>query len=84
VCGEGFVARFLHQLWLYSRRMGVCKKLICGAIPQSISETELFGYYESGESTGAVIKGKPGLMGLADRGYFLLDEIGELPMIFAG
>lgn len=51
----------------------------CGAIPQSLFESELFGY-ESGAYTGAVKGGKPGKFEQAEGGTLFLDEIGELPL----
>jgi len=51
----------------------------CGAIPETLLESELFGY-EKGAFTGAVQK-KPGRFELADKGTILLDEIGELPPV---
>ncbi|MGE5422662.1 MAG: sigma 54-interacting transcriptional regulator [Ignavibacteriales bacterium] len=54
-------------------------KVNCGAIPDNLLESELFGY-EAGAFTGAKKEGKPGLLELADEGIILLDEIGELPL----
>ena len=51
----------------------------CGAIPESLVESELFGY-EKGAFTGAAQKGKPGYFELADGGILFLDEIAELPI----
>lgn len=53
-------------------------KVNCGAIPENLIESELFGY-EPGAFTGASKKGKMGLFELANEGTILLDEIGELP-----
>ncbi|MCQ6264622.1 sigma 54-interacting transcriptional regulator [Fictibacillus sp. WQ 8-8] len=50
----------------------------CGAIPESLFESEMFGY-EAGAFTGAASKGKMGLIELADQGTLFLDEVGELP-----
>ena len=50
----------------------------CGAIPESLMESELFGY-EGGAFTGALKKGKAGLFEQADNGTIFLDEIGEIP-----
>jgi len=50
----------------------------CGAIPESLIESELFGY-EKGAFTGAQSAGKPGYLELADGGILFLDEIAELP-----
>ncbi len=51
----------------------------CGVIPESLIESELFGYVP-GAFTGARSKGKAGLFELADNGTLFLDEIGELPL----
>lgn len=51
----------------------------CGAIPENLLESELFGY-EKGAFTGASEKGKIGKFELADRGTIFLDEIGDMPM----
>lgn len=51
----------------------------CGAIPQNLIESELFGY-EKGAFTGASARGKMGLFEVADKGILFLDEIGELPL----
>lgn len=50
----------------------------CGAIPENLLESELFGY-EKGAFTGANNKGKPGKFELAHKGSIFLDEIGEMP-----
>ncbi len=54
-------------------------KVNCGAIPENLLESELFGY-EKGAFTGANRNGKIGLFELADKGTIFLDEIGELPL----
>lgn len=51
----------------------------CGALPESILESELFGY-EEGAFTGARKGGKPGLFELAHKGTLFLDEIGEMSL----
>ena len=51
----------------------------CGALPESLLESELFGY-EEGSFTGARKGGKPGLFELAHRGTLFFDEIGEMPL----
>ncbi|WP_281242990.1 sigma-54 interaction domain-containing protein [Thalassobacillus cyri] len=50
----------------------------CGAIPDHLLESELFGY-EKGAFTGANQAGKPGKFELANKGTIFLDEIGEMP-----
>ncbi|MCE5283088.1 MAG: sigma 54-interacting transcriptional regulator [Deltaproteobacteria bacterium] len=55
----------------------------CAAIPENLLESELFGYVE-GAFTGAVKKGKQGLIELAHRGTLFLDEISEMPLALQG
>lgn len=54
-------------------------KVNCGAIPESLLESELFGY-APGAFTGANTKGKAGLFEAANNGTIFLDEIGEMPL----
>jgi transcriptional regulator with PAS, ATPase and Fis domain len=49
----------------------------CGAIPETLLESELFGY-ESGAFTGARREGKPGMFEMAEKGTLFLDEIGDI------
>ncbi|MCE5206834.1 MAG: sigma 54-interacting transcriptional regulator [Chloroflexi bacterium] len=58
---------------------GVLVKINCGAIPEALLESELFGY-ESGAFTGAKKEGKIGLFELADEGTVFLDEVECLPL----
>lgn len=51
----------------------------CGAIPENLIESELYGY-EGGAFTGAKSKGKPGKFELANGGTLFLDEIGDMPL----
>ena len=69
------VARALHTQ--SSRADGPFIRVNCGAIPESLFESELFGH-ERGAFTGA-ISGRPGRFELADGGTLFLDEVGELP-----
>lgn len=52
-------------------------KISCGAIPETLLESELFGY-EPGAFTGAGKNGKPGIFEIAEKGIVFLDEIGEM------
>lgn len=54
-------------------------ELNCAALPESLAESELFGY-SAGAFTGAQRGGKPGLFELADGGTIFLDEIGEMSL----
>lgn len=54
-------------------------RINCAAIPESLMESELFGY-EPGSFTGASRQGKTGIFELANGGTLLLDEIGEMPL----
>jgi PAS domain S-box-containing protein len=75
--GKSLYARYIHQL--SARADGPFIEVNCGAIPESLFESELFGY-ESGAFTGARKGGKIGLFELANKGTIFLDEIGELPL----
>lgn len=75
--GKEGIANLIH---LKSKRKD--KRLItinCGAIPENLLESELFGY-EGGAFTGAQSKGKQGLFEVASGGSIFLDEIGEMPL----
>ena len=74
--GKGLIADLIHKN--SSRAEKPMIKINCGAIPESLIESELFGY-EKGAFTGAQ-SGKPGYLELADGGILFLDEIAELPL----
>src|SRR5437764_9672610 len=74
--GKELFARALHVL--SPRADGPFVAINCAAIPETLLETELFGY-EKGAFTGAAAR-KPGKFELAHRGTLFLDEIGDLPL----
>ncbi|MEB2343639.1 MAG: sigma-54 dependent transcriptional regulator [Deltaproteobacteria bacterium] len=73
--GKELVARALHGA--SRRRAGPFVPVDCGALPESVIESELFGH-ERGAFTGAV--GAPGLFRMAGGGTLFLDEVGEIPI----
>lgn len=75
--GKEEVAKFLHKNSLRKDKNFI--KINCGAIPENLIESELFGY-EKGAFTGANKEGKMGLFEVADGGTMFLDEVGELPL----
>jgi len=74
--GKGLIADLIHQNSTRSGKPLI--KINCGAIPESLIESELFGF-EKGAFTGAQ-SAKPGYLELADDGILFLDEIAELPI----
>jgi two-component system response regulator HydG len=72
--GKEVIARYLHEL--SARAEGLFLSLNCGALPESLLESELFGHVK-GSFTGAV-RDKQGLFAAARGGTFFLDEIGEM------
>ncbi|WP_168198331.1 sigma-54 interaction domain-containing protein [Crassaminicella thermophila] len=75
--GKGVISKYIHELGNRSDKPFV--KVNCGAIPEALLESELFGY-EHGAFTGSKRQGKIGLFELANNGTIFLDEIGELPL----
>jgi DNA-binding NtrC family response regulator len=73
-CGKEVIARALHHFSMRSARPWV--DISCGALPEHLIESELFGY-ERGAFSGAG-SAKPGLFELAHSGSLFLDEVGEL------
>ncbi|HNR80534.1 MAG TPA: sigma-54 dependent transcriptional regulator, partial [Mesotoga infera] len=71
--GKEIVARAIHQLSGRKRFVAIN----CGAIPENLFESELFGY-EKGAFTGA-LHSRPGLIEESSRGTLFLDEVSEMP-----
>jgi transcriptional regulator with PAS, ATPase and Fis domain len=74
--GKDMLAKYIHRTSARAKNPMICVN--CGAIPEQLLESELFGY-ATGAFTGAAAGGKEGLVALADKGTLLLDEIDELP-----
>ncbi len=74
--GKELLAKEIHQRSLRSHRSII--KVNCGAIPNSLFESEFFGH-KKGSFTGA-IKDRIGRFQLADEGTLFLDEVGEIPL----
>jgi PAS domain S-box-containing protein len=74
--GKGLLAKKIHRL--SARSGGPLVTINCGAIPEQLLESELFGY-RAGAFTGAV-RDRPGRVAAARGGTLFLDEIGDLPL----
>jgi DNA-binding NtrC family response regulator len=72
--GKELIARALHRL--SARNVQPFVAINCGAVPENLLESELFGH-EKGSFTGALSR-KPGLFEVADKGVLFLDEVGEI------
>lgn len=75
--GKSMLAKVIHKR--SKRAKGSFIEINCGAIPENLLESELFGY-EKGSFTGANKVGKLGLIELAQNGTLFLDEISEMPV----
>lgn len=75
--GKDVIAKLIHKM--SNRAQQPFIQINCAAIPESLLESELFGYVE-GSFTGASKYGKPGLLETANGGTAYLDEIGDLPL----
>lgn len=75
--GKELIARAIHNM--SDRWKNPFIALNCAAIPETLLESELFGY-ESGAFTGAAKGGKPGKFEMAHTGTLFLDEIGDMPL----
>ena len=75
--GKGLLAKILHEEG--NRSEGPFVTVNCGAIPENLIESELFGYVP-GAFTGSRADGKRGLFEAAQNGTIFLDEISELPL----
>lgn len=77
--GKEVLSRMIHQR--SARRDGPLVTINCAAIPESLFESEMFGY-ERGAFTGATAGGKKGLIESANGGTLFLDEINSMPLSF--
>lgn len=75
--GKSILAQAIHKA--SARRNQPFISINCGAIPESLMESELFGY-EEGAFTGARKDGRIGYFELANKGTLFLDEIGDMSM----
>ena len=75
--GKGYFADLIHNT--SPRKDKPLIRVDAGAIPEQLIESELFGY-EGGAFTGALRRGKPGYIEIAEEGTLFLDEIAEIPL----
>ncbi|HEY5752951.1 MAG TPA: sigma-54-dependent Fis family transcriptional regulator [Chthoniobacterales bacterium] len=75
-CGKELLARHAHAA---SKRTGKFVAVNCTALPETLVESEFFGYRD-GAFTGSRRGGAQGLIRDADKGTFFLDEIGDMPV----
>lgn len=75
--GKGLMAKLIHES--SGRKDQPFIIINCAGIPEDLFESELFGY-EPGAFSGASIKGKKGLLEVADKGTVFLDEIGDMSL----
>jgi propionate catabolism operon transcriptional regulator len=76
--GKELLVQGIHNYSL--RRLGPFVAINCGALPETLLESELFGY-EDGAFTGSRRGGKAGLFEAAHQGTIFLDEIGDMPLL---
>ncbi|HOE16899.1 MAG TPA: sigma 54-interacting transcriptional regulator [Syntrophorhabdaceae bacterium] len=75
--GKGLMAKLIHES--SGRKDNPFIVINCAGIPEDLFESELFGY-EPGAFSGASVKGKKGLLEVADKGTVFLDEIGDMSL----
>ncbi|MFK4785089.1 sigma-54 interaction domain-containing protein [Fusobacterium sp. MFO224] len=75
--GKDLLAKYIHSV--SNRKDELMISINCGAIPENLVESELFGY-EEGAFTGAKKKGHIGKFELANKSTLFLDEIGDMPL----
>jgi DNA-binding NtrC family response regulator len=79
--GKEFCAKKFHEAWKSNSKLGNAAPLVslnCAAIPESLAESELFGYVK-GAFTGCLSQGKMGLFKEANYGVLFLDEFADIP-----
>ncbi len=79
--GKEVLAEYIHQM--SERRDKEMVRINCAAFPETLLESELFGY-EKGSFTGALGSGKKGLIETANESTLFLDEINSLPLALQG